>query len=119
VKTDITVNSTYGVSVAGEGGSQTIKITNPGVKPTVVTEKVYEGSGPCSPSNEGKIKNHLAKEIERVFPDKVKTAVNAISFTEASIFALQNLLFGAKDRMNLTKAYVPGDLLVLGALTVT
>lgn len=109
---DLTIDGGYDVAVAEEEGERSIAIVNPKATPTVTAHRV-SGNGPCA----SPMQNYLASEVERVFPEKVENAVKGISFNEASVFALQNLLFPAGNRMKLSKAYVPGDLLILGTLT--
>ncbi|MFF8711552.1 hypothetical protein ACF07T_08950 [Streptomyces sp. NPDC015184] len=111
---DLTIDGGYEVTVTGESGKQELAIVNPKATPTV-TPHGLSGKGPCT--NQGGTKQHLADEMKRVFPGTVENAIKGISFEQASVFALQNLLFPAGNRMNLSGAYVPGDLLILGTLT--
>ncbi|GAB3121037.1 hypothetical protein GCM10027160_37880 [Streptomyces calidiresistens] len=111
---DLTIEGGYDVTVSGEGGNQEISVVNPKATPTVTTHGV-SGNGPCT--NQGGPKRHLESEMERIFPETVESAIKGISFEHASVFALQNLLFPAGNRMHLSDVYVPGDLLILGTLT--
>ncbi|MGV9658192.1 MAC/perforin domain-containing protein [Streptomyces koyangensis] len=112
---ELTIEGAYNVTVNRDAGKQAIVIENPDATPTITTESLSR-KGPC----EGGLtwqKEDLAEEMKRVFPGTVKKAIEGISFEQASVFALQNLLFPAGNRMDLSEAYVPGDLLILGSLT--
>ncbi|GAA2381425.1 hypothetical protein [Streptomyces carpaticus] len=111
---DITSNAVYKVKVSS-GNDQKIVIENPKTVPNVNIPKIW-GDGVCS-GQEGKAKSHIKGQLESALPDKLKAAIESITFGEASVFALQNLLFPAQNTFTLSKPYVPGDLLVLGTLT--
>ncbi|MEV7027011.1 hypothetical protein, partial [Kitasatospora sp. NPDC093558] len=105
----------YEVKVVTEKGNPVLKFTTTKVTPTVVTTS-HHGDGPCASGAE-QIKAHLAKEMKRLLPDKIDAALKKVTFQPASTFALQNLLFPAKNRFTFSKAYLPSDLLILGTLT--
>ncbi|MEV6262454.1 hypothetical protein AB0M42_17130 [Streptomyces sp. NPDC051784] len=115
VDSSLTVEGGYDVTVTEEGGDQVIAVRDPKATPTVTAHGI-SGKGPCDRVG-GWQKQYLADEMERILPGAVQNAIKNISFGQASVFALRNLLFPAGNRMRLSKACVPGDLLILGTLT--
>jgi hypothetical protein len=109
----LTATSVFPVTVT-DPPDQKIKIGNSTATPSVSITGL--GSENACARAEADVKAHLAQELRTLLPKKIKEAVEKITFSEASVFALQNLLFPADKHFVLKKAYVPGDLLILGNL---
>ena len=95
-------------SVSGTGRDQALKFA--------VTDKTFPVSGHMSgggPFGCDDLQAQLNREIAKQFPPQLVNQYN-ISFTSVSLFALKNLLFPSDNYIVLDKAYMPGDLLVLG-----
>lgn len=68
------------------------------------------GGGPSGCDDlEARVNTQLKAQV----PDQVKRQMD-IAFDPVSVFALKNLLFPVKNYLELTEAYAPGDLLVVG-----
>ncbi|UED87051.1 hypothetical protein [Streptomyces profundus] len=113
VKATLTATAVYSITVT-DPPDQGIKIGNATVTPSIQIHNL-QSENSCS-AGEADVKNHLAGQLRTLLPNKVKDAVENISFNEASVFALQNLLFPAGKNLVLKTAYAPGDLLILGNL---
>ena len=108
--TDITlnVNGSFPVTVKGSGRNQTVQLDLSGQTFSVVART--SGGGACGCDDlEAEINSQLVKSVPGQLKDKL-----SISFTDFSVFVLKNLLFPEENYINLTKASVPSDLLLLG-----
>lgn len=101
--------------VTGKGQNQQLKLssvtsTNPIIKGQL------EPAGPCKSDNQELQKSFLETLQTEVAP-KLKTMLKK-DFLSISIFALKNILFPAKNFIDMQEAYIPGDLVVFGKFTV-
>ena len=107
----LNINAQLPLSVTGTGQEQKIEIalTNQSVN----IEARTSGGGPCGCDDlEAQINTKLKAQV----PGEVTSKLN-IDFNPVSVFALKNLLFPAKNFINLQETYVPGDVLILGNFT--
>lgn len=111
MSTDVTVDvlASLPLSVGGSGREQNVAIAT--------TAKEVGVSGHLSgggPSGSDDLKAQVNQQIKSQVPNQIVKQLN-VSFEPISVFALKNLLFPSKNYIQFKGAYVPGDLLVVGA----
>lgn len=78
---------------------------------TVTVNARTSGGGSCGCGDD--LEAQINKQLVKIIPGQLEKGLS-IKFSDFSVFALQNLLFPCDDYINLTKAYLPSDLILLG-----
>jgi hypothetical protein len=104
----LTIAAQVPLSITGAGQDQKIKIALANQSVNIVART--SGGGPCGCDDlEAQVNTKLKEQV----PPQILSKLN-INFDPVSVFALKNLLFPAKNFINLQETYVPGDVLILG-----
>lgn len=107
----LSVSGSFPVTVKGSGRNQTVQFDFSGQTFSVTART--SGGGACGCDDlEAEINNQLVKNVPGQLKDKL-----TVTFTDFSVFVLKNLLFPTENYINLTKASVPSDMLLLGNFT--
>lgn len=112
VKVNFTMTGYYPITVGGSEELQTIQIAS--TPPNVdIENSSLKPTGPCE-CNDDTLQIRVKDEMKKDIPGAIQDQIAGIKFQAISIFALENLLFPAKNFIQMDCAYVPCDLVVLG-----
>ncbi|XP_038061127.1 uncharacterized protein LOC119731911 [Patiria miniata] len=111
---DINMDSTLPFAVTGTGQDQSLKVesTSSNVK---VDGNFEPPSGACG-CDDSELQSRFLTTLRNNLIPQMKAVFNR-PFPSISIFALKNILFPAKNVIDLKEAFVPGDMVVFGNFT--
>ena len=115
LKVNITMNATLGFRITGIGLNQLLNLavipsTNP-----FIDGDLEPPAGACK-SNDRDLQKSFLKTLRTGMEPKLKSIFDK-KFTSVSLFALENILFPAKNLIELKEAFVPGDMIIFGNFT--
>ena len=116
VQVTVTMNADLEFTITGQGQDQqlqlaTIPSTNPCIK-----GNVEPPAGACK-CNDSELKQSFLKNLRSALTDNLTNMLKH-DFPSISLFALKNILFPAKNIVDLKEAYVPGDAVVFGNIVI-
>ena len=113
---NIEMSSNLPVSVSGSGQNQLVEID--AVTSNVnLTGNVEPPAGACK-CNDRELQKKFLDNLNKAVPGKLVNIFNQ-PFKSVSLFALKNLLFPAKNFIDMQEGFVPGDMVVFGKFTKT
>ena len=115
LKVNVTMNATLGIHATGTGQNQCLDLAViPSTNPFIDCD-LEPRAGDCKSSD---------REVQKSFLENLKTGMEPKltsifdkKFTSVSVFALKNILFPAKNLIELKEAFVPGDMIIFGNFT--
>lgn len=108
----VTLNADLEFQVTGEGQNQMLKFSSIASTNPVIDGNLEPPAGACE-CNDRDLQKSFLHNLRTVMTPKLTTMLKK-DFTSVSLFALQNIIFPAKDLIILKEAYLPGDLVVFG-----
>ena len=113
---NVTMNATLGFHVTGTGQNQ---LLNLGVIPSTnsfISGHLEPPAGACK-CNDHDLQNQFPKILQTEMEPQLKSIFYKKKFTSVSLLALKNILFPAKNLIELKEAFVPGDMIIFGNFT--
>ena len=115
VQVTVTMSANLDFTVSGKGQDQklqlaTVSSTNPDMKGNL------EPPGGACKCNDRELQQSFVKNLNSALTENLKVALKH-NFPSVSLFALKNILFPAKNIIDLKEVYVPGDATVFGSFT--
>jgi hypothetical protein len=96
--------------------TMTTRIDVDSIKVPYITFDVGTAPGGCSCSVDIKeLKERIRTELNKELPIALKAALSKVNFNSISVLAIKSILF-PPNYMNLTKACIPGDMVIFGNL---
>ena len=116
LQVSVTMNADLEFTITGQGQDQqlqlaTISSTNPSID-----GNVEPPAGACKCNNR-ELQQSFLKNLRSALTDNL-TNMMSHDFPGISLFALKNILFPAKNIVDLKEAYVPGDAVVFGNIVI-
>ena len=115
LKVTVNMNATLTFKVTGAGQNQLLQLDGIPTTNPLITGQVEQPAGFCK-TNDRALQQAFLKNLRTGMEPKLKPIFDA-TFTSVSLFALKNILFPAKNLVNMKEAYVPGDMIVFGNFT--
>ena len=110
---NVTMNATLGFDVTGTGQNQLLNV-NPSTN-QLIDGDLEPPAGACE-CNDRDLQNSFLKNLKTGMEPKLKSIFEK-EFTSVSLFALKNILFPAKNLIELKEVFVPGDMIIFGNFT--
>ncbi len=110
----INLNATLPLDVTGEGQNQLVGFHST-TSAVDLTGNLEPPAGACK-CNDRELQKKFLENLRKSVPPKLVDVFNQ-SFDSVSLFALKNLLFPAKNLIDMKESHVPGDMVVFGNFT--
>ena len=110
----IKMNAKLPFSVTGKGQNQLVELATTTAN-VYLTGNLEPPAGACE-CNDRELQKMFLQNLQNNVPPKLRALFNQ-KFESISLFALKNLLFPAKNLIDMKEAYVPGDMVVFGNFT--
>jgi hypothetical protein len=100
------------LTIEGKGDGQQIKIS----LPADLGPNNWNADArlPNCPSPQDRLRQQISNAMNANMPGALSKSIKGFGFAPVSVFALQNLLFPAGNRIALSQVHIPGDLVILG-----
>ena len=115
LKVTVDMNATLTFKVTGTGQNQLLQLDGIPTTNPLITGQVEQPAGFCQ-TNDRALQKAFLKNLRTGMEPKLKPIFNT-AFTSVSLFALKNILFPAKNLVDMKEAFVPGDMIVFGNFT--
>ena len=114
VKVTIGMDANLIFTVTGKGQQQNIQLQPvlPDEAKTFIHGQIEPPAGFCK-TNDRDLQISFVKRLNSEATPMLKKVFDR-NFTSVSLFALKNILFPAKNLLNLEKVFVPGDMVIFG-----
>ena len=113
----VTISGDIGLSIVGKGQNQLVQVSP---FKSSGDGHYFDGTvqqhGDCDCDNEDEIQSKFTQQLNDALSQQLTTIFDQ-KFSSVSIFALKNILFPAKNLIDMQQAYVPGDLVIFGNFT--
>ena len=115
LKVNVKMNANLGFNITGSGQNQLLQLavipsTNP-----FIDGDIEPPAGFCQ-TNDRELQKTFLNNLRTGMEPKLKSIFDK-TFTSVSLFALKNILFPAKNLVELKEAFVPGDMIIFGNFT--
>ena len=110
----VTTGAQLPITISGSGQKQSLLII-PKDSDVDITGNLEPPAGACK-CNDRDLQKSFLDQLQKKMKPKL-TAMFQIKFSPVSIFALKNILFPAKNLIEMKEAALPGDLVVFGNFT--
>ena len=111
---NVTMNATLGFHITGTGQNQLLNLAVTSTNPFIGGD-LEPPAGACK-CNDRDLQKSFLKNLQTGMEPKLKSIFDK-QFTPVSVFALKNILFPAKNLIELKEVFVPGDMIIFGNFT--
>jgi hypothetical protein len=115
LKVNLRVSSRLPIVVSGSGQNQSVEIEASPSNVELFKPNLEPPAGACE-CNDRELQKEFFDQLKKTVPGKLIKLFNQ-KFESVSLFALKNLLFPAKNLIDMKESYVPGDMIVFGNFT--
>lgn len=112
---NITMYADLRFQVTGQGQNQLIQISPIASTNPLITGNIEPPAGACK-SNDRDLQQSFLQNLNSGMKPKLETMLQK-DFPAISVFALKNIIFPAKNFIDLKEAHLPGDLVIFGDFT--
>ena len=115
LKVNVMMNATLGFRVTGTGQNQLLNLAVIPSTNSFIDGDLEPPAGACE-HNDRDLQKSFLKYLQTGMEPRLKSIFDK-QFTHVSVFALKNILFPAKNLIELKEVFVPGDMIIFGNFT--